>query len=163
MTLAWADVSRKAQGGPLLIHRKPRANDLYKGSRAHIEETHRLYSDYIKIKHLRWEAENDPSTGKIVARRGADAADVSLDANPYPYDLEPGIFHYVLWSAEPLSPEAMNAAVEARLGQVSIAPQLIEYVAFVNAVEDQSIRDLWHAHVFLRMRPACTFLSTQTL
>jgi len=64
----------------------------------------------------------------------------------FPYSLEEGIEHHVLWSSAPLSTAEMEA-------EVSRHRDGYEYLIFVNPDVLKSIPTIWHAHVLSRRPP----------
>jgi hypothetical protein len=65
--------------------------------------------------------------------------------NDFPYALTPDIQHDVVWSFQPL-----EEAELVRFIASNIADR--EFVYFVNPPQLQSVKNLWHAHVFSRQR-----------
>ena len=68
--------------------------------------------------------------------------------NDFPYNLASGIEHYLLWSDRAMS----NDEVEAYLHTHPIARQSSAWLTFVNPLQLQSIPDIHHVHVLLKMR-----------
>lgn len=67
--------------------------------------------------------------------------------NDFPYSVEEGIKHILLWSQIPLSQSYIEEILEANYGS-----KTYEWVYFVNPPEIQSVRKLPHVHVFMRQR-----------
>ncbi|KAI9021634.1 hypothetical protein CLU79DRAFT_752541 [Phycomyces nitens] len=67
--------------------------------------------------------------------------------NDFPYSVDPGIKHILLWSQAPLSTEYVIELLEENYGS-----KKWEWVYFVNPPETQSVRLLPHVHVFMRPR-----------
>lgn len=65
--------------------------------------------------------------------------------NDFPYSVEEGIHHILLWSQIPLSRDYIQEILESNYGDY-------EWVYFVNPPEIQSVRKLPHVHVFMRRR-----------
>eukprot|EP01026_Neomeris_dumetosa_P048286 TRINITY_DN4175_c0_g1_i6.p2 TRINITY_DN4175_c0_g1~~TRINITY_DN4175_c0_g1_i6.p2 ORF type:complete len:109 (-),score=2.52 TRINITY_DN4175_c0_g1_i6:284-610(-) len=64
--------------------------------------------------------------------------------NDFPYYLEDGIEHHVLWCTEPLQHEEILQVIQQyREGY--------ETTYFVNPPQLQSIKGVWHAHVLSRI------------
>ncbi|KAI7871655.1 hypothetical protein BDF14DRAFT_1719045 [Spinellus fusiger] len=76
-----------------------------------------------------------------------DTPSVFLLPNDFPYAIEEGICHLLIWSQTPLE----NAHIEDIL-ENSYGKELWEWVYWVNPPEIQSVRRLPHVHVFLRQR-----------
>ncbi|CAO3638881.1 unnamed protein product [Mucor fragilis] len=67
--------------------------------------------------------------------------------NDFPYSVEEGIKHILIWSQLPLSPSYIEEILETNYGS-----KTYEWVYFVNPPEIQSVRKLPHVHVFMRQR-----------
>lgn len=72
---------------------------------------------------------------------------VIILANDFPYSVEKGIEHILLWSQIPLSRDYIEDILESNYGSKSY-----QWVYFVNPPEIQSVRKLPHVHVFMRQR-----------
>ena len=59
--------------------------------------------------------------------------------NDFPYALESGIEHYILWSTESLTEEEIVKECESFSTK--------EYLFFVNPPKFRSVKRVWHAHV----------------
>ncbi len=64
--------------------------------------------------------------------------------NKYPYWTTADIYHWLLWSARPLSFAAVQKRLERDL------PKTAEFIWFTNLPHLQSVSTVWHAHVFWR-------------
>ncbi|KAI7900765.1 uncharacterized protein BX663DRAFT_476262 [Cokeromyces recurvatus] len=67
--------------------------------------------------------------------------------NDFPYSIDPGIEHVLIWSKEPLAADFVESLLEKNYGS-----SVWEWVYFVNPPELQSIPRLPHVHVFMRKR-----------
>ena len=67
--------------------------------------------------------------------------------NDFPYNLDPGIEHYLLWSDRVM----LDEEVEAYLRSDPVARQSSSCLTFVNPAELQSIPEVHHVHVLLKM------------
>lgn len=65
--------------------------------------------------------------------------------NDFPYSVEEGIQHILLWSQIPLSRDYIEYILETNFGS-----QNYEWVYWVNPPEIQSVKKLPHVHVFMR-------------
>lgn len=65
--------------------------------------------------------------------------------NDFPYSVEDGIQHILLWSQIPLARDYIENILETNFGS-----QDYEWVYWVNPPEIQSVRKLPHVHVFMR-------------
>ncbi|KAI7872056.1 hypothetical protein BDF14DRAFT_1755823 [Spinellus fusiger] len=66
-------------------------------------------------------------------------------ANEFPYSVEPGIQHILLWSQAPLKTVHVQNLLEEQFKST-----VWDWVYFVNPPETQSVRGLPHVHVFMR-------------
>ncbi|CEP19289.1 hypothetical protein [Parasitella parasitica] len=76
-----------------------------------------------------------------------DRPPVIILPNDFPYSVEKGIQHILLWSQIPLSRDYIEHILESNYGSANY-----EWVYFVNPPEIQSVRKLPHVHVFMRQR-----------
>lgn len=63
--------------------------------------------------------------------------------NDFPYNLDEGIKHYLLWSNQDLSPLDIEECIKEHTAGA------IETLWFINPVQLKSIPELWHAHVMV--------------
>lgn len=150
MPLEWNDLLAKANGANILLWRTPCVTSIYKTESARLNTIYARYSDHIKIKYLGWDALLMPS-GLLEARKNVSSIIMRLTQNAYPYDLAPGIMHYVLWcSTGP--PKDLHESVCHHLRTIYQDISSIEYIAHVNYDHERSILDLWHCQVFIRCK-----------
>ncbi|KAG0786665.1 hypothetical protein G6F57_015115 [Rhizopus arrhizus] len=64
--------------------------------------------------------------------------------NDFPYSVEPGTEHILIWSKEPLMSEFVEHLLEQEYGS-----NVWEWTYFVNPPELQSVRRFPHVHVFM--------------
>jgi hypothetical protein len=100
------------------------------------------YEDYIKVVLFKLKyiiniqnkiESNDNKCDKILFLR-----------NKYPYNIEKGIKHYVLFSLKPLNKNEI----------INILSKLLvnyEFIFFINDKKKQSIKNLWHCQVFIKI------------
>lgn len=81
------------------------------------------------------------------ADEGSDRPPVIVLPNDFPYSVEPGVEHILIWSQTPLKESYVVEILEERYGSSKW-----EWVYFVNPPETQSVRRLPHVHVFMRPR-----------
>ncbi|KAI8090884.1 uncharacterized protein B0P05DRAFT_527818 [Gilbertella persicaria] len=67
--------------------------------------------------------------------------------NDFPYAVEEGISHILLWSQVPLKQPYVEEILEKNYGS-----KYYEWVYFVNPPDIQSVRKLPHVHVFMRQK-----------
>lgn len=67
--------------------------------------------------------------------------------NDFPYSVDPGITHVLIWSKVPLSKEHVETLLDETYGA-----NVYEWSFFVNPPETQSIPSMPHVHVFMRKR-----------
>ncbi|KAJ1847916.1 hypothetical protein H4S02_002014 [Coemansia sp. RSA 2611] len=83
------------------------------------------------------------------AKSPLESSDFMFRANDFPYYFGDGAEHWVMWCTKRLEPgfEAPVVAVKAieqRFGQD------VEWRYLVNSVEHQSVREISHAHIFIK-------------
>ena len=90
---------------------------------------------YVDGKHVHVKSLDFESARVVVFRK-----------NDFPYNLEEGVEHFLLWSNQDLSPDEIDTYIQEHT--VSLDP--LDTLWFVNPTELKSIPDLWHAHVMVR-------------
>ena len=110
--------------------------------RAHYESTR----DFALVTKLGFAAAAG-ATGRVGACAAAAAAPPRWAAqrNAFPYELAPGLEHYVLWSNDPRAPELAATRVYDAFPAVPRA----RMHWFVNEGALRTFDDVWHAHVFI--------------
>ena len=63
--------------------------------------------------------------------------------NDFPYALDPSISHHLIWSRAPLNVDEMHCIMEEHR-----PPHRYQTVTFINPPHLQSVKNLWHAHIF---------------
>jgi hypothetical protein len=131
----------------LIFSRTPSMQTMYHNARQYVSTLHfRKYSDYIKIKHLGFST-RICKDGTLSARKTRGSLCSLFIENEYPYAFVPedNIKHYMIWSLTPLGNEDVNHVIRDNNYEHS------DYVWFVNDVANQSIKDLWHCHVLIKL------------
>jgi hypothetical protein len=144
MPLYWKDLLAKARGDNILLWRTPDVSKAYLLKSASLNAIYARYSDFIKIKYLGWETIKR-SDGLLESQRTPKSLSIRLTYNAYPYDLDHGIDHYVLWCVD-TPPLDLYETVHKLLSNVDKC----DIIAHVNYDHERSIMDLWHCQVFIR-------------
>jgi hypothetical protein len=63
--------------------------------------------------------------------------------NDFPYNLDPGVEHCLLWSNQDLSPDEVEMYIQEN------TQGALDTLWFINPTELKSIPELWHAHVMV--------------
>ncbi|KAL9546331.1 hypothetical protein MBANPS3_006718 [Mucor bainieri] len=77
--------------------------------------------------------------------------------NDFPYSVDPGIEHVLIWSKAPLAADFVESVLDERFGA-----RIWEWIYFVNPPEWQSVPTLPHVHVFMRKRSSIPAATTAT-
>ena len=107
--------------------------DLFKRKKEVLEK----YQEYIRAVN-----ENGTSVREIILKK-AMGKPIAWTRNEFPYDVE-GASHYLIWSVTPLSDERIRDIAGRRAAGK-------EFVTFVNPDHLRSVKDLWHAHVLIKL------------
>lgn len=105
------------------------------------------YSDFIKIKHLGYKSTLNKD-GYITSRKVKCSLSYMFVENEYPYyfnDTE-NIKHYLIWAVKPLEYHQIFDI----LNDSNV--KYCDWTWFVNTTSKQSIKDLWHCHIFVLMK-----------
>ena len=119
----------------------------YRKETAMIKAKYASVEDYILIR--RFERKSVEKQGKLAAVRDADSKKIVVHENDFSYYTDHGIRHHLIWSNDGLTENQIQQVIEQNFAE-------FETVSFVNPRHLQSVRGLWHAHVFTRPPPAVT-------
>ncbi|KAH3762525.1 hypothetical protein Pelo_5637 [Pelomyxa schiedti] len=145
-----------------LLGREPAAQTQYVESMRGLKGTWKSVDDFILVKHFGWTQRNaastypSPNCGAATAPTAVweahrppeydESTFVRLSDNDYPYWVEDGIRHHVLWSGRHLS----EVEVDAELGR-ALGPGH-DVMWFENKGDRKSIKRLHHVQVFSRRK-----------
>ncbi|OZJ04624.1 hypothetical protein BZG36_02062 [Bifiguratus adelaidae] len=128
------------------LRRAPTPLAKYNAWSAETKATYRTIENYLKTEVLKF----PPSTASPDPDMPPDTAFSYLfRLNDFPYAIDPKITHYLIWSPRPLSEKEINYVLEKRLPNLKTDQ---EEMHFVNPKHLQSVKGIWHAHVFVRDR-----------
>ena len=155
--LCWEEAADLARDGSeerlARLKRTDSALARYRAHTAQIEEAWRDPSDFVL--HKVFGAAAQPEQGGSGRQKVGLDEEVRLAAggrvawapNDFPYDLEPGIGHFLVWSIKPLTKrEVEDVARREAPGR--------DFVTFVNPPGLRSVHRVWHAHVLVRAPPS---------
>jgi hypothetical protein len=150
MSYSWQMLKDNIVNGEtsLDFQRKQDIQNKYYKARGYVKSLNfKKYSDFIKIKHLGYKS-NLNKDGYIVSRKIKCSVSYMFVENEYPYYFNDNenIKHYIIWALKPLE----YSEILHVLGKSNI--EFIDWTWFVNTSAKQSIKDLWHCHIFLKMK-----------
>lgn len=73
---------------------------------------------------------------------------ILITKNNFPYDLDKGIFHWVIWSNQDYPPEILEIVLKGTM------LESIEWKIYENLPNLKSIPEISHKQIFLRHKPA---------
>ena len=134
------------QRPPPVGRRAPATEAAYARHLGFVRSNYESTRDYILVAKLGFGARAG-ATGRVAARVARDEARWAARRNAFPYDLEAGLVHFVLWTNES---NASPARVEARVLEAfaHVPPGDLHW--FVNERGLRTFADVAHAHVFVR-------------
>lgn len=100
----------------------------------YVEEEYKKYKKNLAMNGI---------TASDVIIKNMKKASVKWTRNDFPYDVE-NTRHYLVWSTAPLEMQQIDEITRKRVNGR-------EYLRFVNPVNLRSVKDLWHAHVLVKM------------
>jgi hypothetical protein len=119
------------------LGRTPSSLERYAAWSGDIKREYGSTVNYVQRVRLRWEVTEGEEPGEAV----------QLLHNDFPYAVHEGIEHYVLWSKEKaLGVKEIEEELNARMDPSK------EYIYAVNPPHLQTIREIFHAHVFAQKR-----------
>ena len=143
--MSWGTLERIVTGGRLeLLTRSEEGLRRYNEFKEQVASSYASTVDLIMVRIFRC-ASKVNTEGKVEHVPPPDRQVVFVK-NDFPYNLAPGIEHYLLWSTHDLSDEEIEAYLEAH-PVAGCEARLV----FVNPQELQSIPEIRHAHVLLKM------------
>ncbi|GLC69668.1 hypothetical protein PLESTF_000862500 [Pleodorina starrii] len=123
----------------------------YRAHRANILETYASVTDELRSRLFGAPlVKQEQNGGKLAVDTASDTTAskryVLVMANEFPYYVDHNIAHINIWCSNgALSDETVEQLIVERLPS-----ETAEYVWFVNPPQYQSIRAIWHCHVFVR-------------
>lgn len=153
--LVWEEAAELARdGSEARLARLKRSESVlarYRERAGEIGEVWASTDDFVLHKYFgaaSSAAEGDRDRRRVLAGEEARLAAegrVEWAPNDFPYDLEPGIAHFVVWSARgELSREEVLLLAREKAGPG------VELAVFVNPPGLRSVHRVWHAHVLVR-------------
>ncbi|KAI8371357.1 uncharacterized protein BYT42DRAFT_579960 [Radiomyces spectabilis] len=119
-----------------MIHRSPKVQAEYDQWMKDTLATYGTIEKYLLTNKLHFPPTKDDEHPAVI-----------ILPNDFPYSVESGIDHILIWSQVPLDPNYVEQILEQRYGSENW-----EWVYWVNPPEIQSVRKLPHVHVFMRRR-----------
>jgi hypothetical protein len=139
---SWESLSNIIKSNELhLLGRDNEGERKYQEWSLNVKEKYQSISDVVY--HNIFNCEFDIHSEKKIALKHTKRFDVVLRKNDFPYHLTDDISHYLLWSCWILSLEDVEIIIQKKLPNK-------EFMYFVNPPHLQSIKDIWHAHIFIK-------------
>ncbi|KAI9301844.1 hypothetical protein BJ944DRAFT_242912 [Cunninghamella echinulata] len=136
---SWEDVRYLVLSNQIKkIHRHPSVQVVYQKWMKDTLEKYGTIENYLLSTKLHFPSATNTSS---------EEPPVIILPNDFPYSVEKGIKHILIWSQTPLTPDYVEKII-----QKNYTPKEWEWVYFVNPPEVQSVKKLPHVHVFLRRR-----------
>jgi len=145
----WQELEEKVKLGTG-IGRDLKTNESYN---IHIDEVNSEWKSLdCFIKHTKFDVpyyinENGVKTTTGVYKKLNK--EILFTENPYPYNLENGIMHYVLWSYH----RNLSKIESLQIINEKFPSTEFEYLMFENSYTDKSVREIPHIQVFIRRKP----------
>ncbi|GBC24515.1 uncharacterized protein OCT59_009158 [Rhizophagus irregularis] len=150
----WEDVKEIVESGRLELFYRSKSEQLrYRAYRERIKKEYGSLDNYIYQNVLNWPKEsspNDPSLQEYFSSK-IPSTHYNLRLNDFPYTIDSSISHYVLWSRLPFrDPNDRNVKDDINLFLKENFPGNEEWLFFINPPQLQSIKNIWHGHIFVR-------------
>ncbi|KAI8060577.1 hypothetical protein BC940DRAFT_323169 [Gongronella butleri] len=143
----WEEVCHYVQSNQIKrIHRHPSVQVVYQQWLTETLRTYGTIEDYLlatKLAPFKTAVADDDDAFSA----SAGSPPVILLPNDFPYSVERGIDHQLLWSKRLLSESFVEHFLRDHYDAFKV-----EWVYFVNPPEVQSVKKLPHVHIFLRNR-----------
>ena len=124
-----------------------RDSETEKKYKEYIQQTKIKYKsteDEIRINKLGFEAGKDDETLKIRAEWGENSKSFAFNPNGFPYSLAPDCSHQVLWALDEMKVADVDQLIKKSFPNKP-------FVWWRNCVGNQSIKNLWHVHIIIKM------------
>eukprot|EP01127_Copromyxa_protea_P007508 TRINITY_DN17404_c0_g1_i2.p1 TRINITY_DN17404_c0_g1~~TRINITY_DN17404_c0_g1_i2.p1 ORF type:complete len:155 (-),score=28.95 TRINITY_DN17404_c0_g1_i2:35-499(-) len=145
--LTWKELTQTITEGRLEdLYRTPKDLEYYMAQNAKTLLVWKSVGDYILHREFGFDhvIENDKRVSVV-----PEGKVIKFVPNDYKYALDPSISHYLIWSTVPLKNEEIEAIIAEKLPQNEY-----ESIYSVNPAHLQSIRNVYHAHVFFVSKEA---------
>jgi hypothetical protein len=118
------------------LKRTPAVEDSYKKRKQELEDSNQTLEHEIRRKYF-----SGPDAGRSIV----------ITENEFPYDLEDGIEHLVVWG----NPDLLDEDDFRRFGPASLYHEYLDHdiTWFINPTGWRSIEGVPHAHAFIRQHP----------
>ena len=155
--LTWAEIVAKTKRREIFYGRSREKLAEYQLHKQKVAEEWDSIDSYCRSRYF-----NLQPTSLVDHKKSLDAADavtlqqhaddvttcqVNLCVNDFPYYVEEGVEHWVLWSLSHLGHSAVMSEVHKRFPSSSYDVCLQE-----NPLEVKSVKSIWHVHVFARLK-----------
>jgi len=134
-----------------MMSRLPHVQDKYDEWSRSIRADFQSIDDWLLSVVFNISLERCPESGKLKAVRDSPAVNQAAYAfrkNDFPYNVEQGIHHNVLWTLQETSDDELRNIIEKHYDSSKV-----EYVFAVNRPQHRTVKTIYHAHVFSRERP----------
>lgn len=127
------------------LGRFPEELQKYKMILNQIKEEFFTIDDFILYKFFKFPYQIQNGKKKIIFLKTEDIQKKILVLNDFPYAIEEGIQHYLLWSLHELT----LLEIEEFLKQ-TFSIQKKDYLYFINPENLKSIKNIFHIHIFVK-------------
>eukprot|EP00192_Tetraselmis_astigmatica_P019344 CAMPEP_0117695434 /NCGR_PEP_ID=MMETSP0804-20121206/28138_1 /TAXON_ID=1074897 /ORGANISM="Tetraselmis astigmatica, Strain CCMP880" /LENGTH=202 /DNA_ID=CAMNT_0005509507 /DNA_START=193 /DNA_END=802 /DNA_ORIENTATION=- len=129
--------------------------EVYKAFTDKVKAEYSSVADYVKIHKLQYgQTRSDDGKKKATDISALQPGECLWIENDFPYALEDGLVHCLIWAHSPLSSDEIAA-------QCQMHCPGCEYVTFVNPQALASIPSVWHAHVMYRNQEFAASISIE--
>ncbi|RIA84416.1 hypothetical protein C1645_878949 [Glomus cerebriforme] len=156
--ISWEDVKEIVETGRLeLLHRNKSDQLKYCEFKAKMTQKYGTIDNYLYQVVLKWPKDsplNDSGSSQEYFSSKTSSTHYNLRLNDFPYTIDSSISHYVLWSKLPFrDPNDYNTKNDIDLFLKENFPGEKEWLFFINPPQIQSIKTIWHGHIFVRDIP----------
>ncbi|RUS22730.1 hypothetical protein BC937DRAFT_87541 [Endogone sp. FLAS-F59071] len=135
--MPWEEVKHVIESDrPELLCRTPEVLKVYTAHITSVLARYGTVDRYLLAEVLHWPEPSPLEPEPYILRR-----------NDFGYAIDPSIDHFLIWSPQPLRAERVAEIVEKEFES-----KRFEAVYFVNPAKLQSVKNISHVHVFVRLR-----------
>jgi hypothetical protein len=133
-----------------VLARTPAVSASYREATRALKAQWATVGDALLVRHFAWASKLDKAGLLCAVQPKEEDRRLVWSLNDYPYGVEDGTDHHLIWSAAgSVAASRLDALIEERRPAMQY-----ESICLVNPSRLQSVRNVWHAHVFSRQRRA---------
>jgi len=147
-TISWEDITESVKRGDVAYQlvRSPQVLSDYHAYVARINSEYETMADYVRARYFGFAIVPTENNKKKAQIPDPIEHKIIWTMNEFPYYLEEGIEHHLIWSTQPLTDEHVKQVLEQHVPSANFETVVIQNT--FNA----SIPEVFHLHVFTKKK-----------